>query len=361
MTKVDWIALGVVALAALSGLRRGLVASAFSLAGVVAGAVVGARIGPHFLSHGAHSPYNPLAALAGAVLLAGLLKGIGSMLGSMARGSLSVLPPLRALDSAGGLLVGGAFGFAIVWVLGAVALQLPGQTELRRGVQQSVVLQRLNELVPPRTILKALARVDPFPSISSPLTPVLPPDPAVLRRPEVRRAGRSVLRVTATACGLGVEGSGWVARPGLVVTAAHVIAGGRGIRVGDASAYAVAVDRHEDVAVLRVPGLRARPLPLVDAAPGVAVAILGYPENGPFDARAGRMGPLVHVRGRTAATISGVVRHGNSGGPAVDANGAVETTVFAAAEGRAVGLGVTTGAVRSVLRRAGGRVSTGPC
>ena len=41
----------------------------------------------------------------------------------------------------------------------------------------------------------------------------------------MRAAGHSVVRVLGTACGLGVEGSGWVARPGVVVTNAHVVAG----------------------------------------------------------------------------------------------------------------------------------------
>ena len=37
MTTVDWIAAAVIGLAALNGLRRGLVGSAFSLAGIAAG------------------------------------------------------------------------------------------------------------------------------------------------------------------------------------------------------------------------------------------------------------------------------------------------------------------------------------
>src|SRR5213083_1588286 len=139
MTRLDWIALGLVAIAALAGLRRGLVGTALSLGGVV-----GARVAPHFLHGGASSPYTPLAGLVGAVLGAMLLQAVGSMLGSLARGGLSVLPPLRALDSAGGLAAGAVWGLALVWVAGAVALQVPGQTSLRREVQRSEVLRRLN-------------------------------------------------------------------------------------------------------------------------------------------------------------------------------------------------------------------------
>jgi S1-C subfamily serine protease len=101
------------------------------------------------------------------------------------------------------------------------------------------------------------------------------------------------------------------------------------------------------------------------------VAILGYPENGPFTATAGRLGPTVTVlsedaygRGpvrRTVTSLRGEVRHGNSGGPAVNARGAVETTVFAARIGSRGGYGVPTDVVRRALGRTGARVSTGPC
>src|SRR5438552_206802 len=154
-----------------------------------------------------------------------------------------------------------------------------------------------------------------------------------------------VVRVLGTACGLGIEGSGWVARRGLVVTAAHVVAGETDTTVTTVSgstlpAHAVVFDSHNDVAVLRVAGLSARPLRLVDPKYGTAVAIAGYPEDGPFDAVPGRLGSTVTVltqdaygRGpvrRTVTSLSGNVRHGDSGGVAVDASGAVQATVFAA-------------------------------
>ena len=96
MTFVDWAILGLAVLTGISGLRRGLVASALGLGGFVLGAVIGARLAPQFLHGGSTSPYTPLAGLAGAVLLAGLFQGLGSMIGSMARGSMNVIPPLRA-------------------------------------------------------------------------------------------------------------------------------------------------------------------------------------------------------------------------------------------------------------------------
>src|SRR5437588_4309221 len=170
---------------ALYGLRKGLIASALSAAGVIGGAIVGARLAPHLLSGGSRSPYTPVAALGGAIVFAIVLEAVGSLAGATLRSGLR-LPPLRALDSAGGFVLGAASGLAIVWVLGAAALLLPGQKTLRRDAQQSLVVRRLDAIAPPRRLLEALARVDPFPSIAGPIAGVAPPDPRLLNAPGVR-------------------------------------------------------------------------------------------------------------------------------------------------------------------------------
>jgi S1-C subfamily serine protease len=64
---------------------------------------------------------------------------------------------------------------------------------------------------------------------------------------------------------------------------------------------------------------------------------------------------------REVTALSGSVRHGNSGGPAVDEDGFVETTVFAARIGSSGGFGVPNGVVREAVASANGAVSTGPC
>jgi S1-C subfamily serine protease len=375
VTALDWIAVGVILLAALGGATQGFLWSTLSLAGLVIGAVVGGRLAPLLLSGGAKSPYAPVIALIGAVTLAIAFEVVGSAAGAALRGRES-RRFLRDLDSAAGVVAGAFVGLAAVWVLGAMALQLPGQAQLRRAVQRSELLRRLNSIVPPRTLLNALARVDPFPSLNGPPIPTQPLDPRVLSRPGVRAAAPSVVRVTGTACGLGIEGTGWVARTGLVVTAAHVVAGETDTGVTTLSgatlrAEAVAFDAHNDVAVLRVPGLTARPLRFVDPRAGTSVAILGFPENGPFDGVPGRIGATSTVlsqdaygRGpvrRTVTSLSGAVRHGDSGGPAVDAAGSVQTTVFAARLNGGGGYGVPASLIRRALDSARGPVSTGPC
>src|SRR5207248_8225632 len=142
------------------------------------------------------------------------------------------------------LFAGAVLGLALVWVIGATLLQIPGQPKITNEVRDSAILQRLNEIVPPRNILRAFARIDPFPSIAGPAPPSTPPDTRALA--EVSRIRPSVVRITATACGLGVEGSGWVARPRTVVTAAHVVEGASEITANGHAARALVVDRKQD-------------------------------------------------------------------------------------------------------------------
>jgi S1-C subfamily serine protease len=377
VTWVDWVVVGFVALLAFRGAQQGFSAGALSLLGFVAGAIVGGRLASAVLQSGSHSRYAPLIALGGGLLLVIFFQALGLRIGLELRSEVLRIPPLRSVDTVGGLLLGGAVGLALAWAVGVVALQLPGQTSLRREVQRSFVLRQLNSLLPPSTLLQALARLDPFPALGGPVAQVPPPNPRVLNLPGVRAAAPSVVRILGTACGLGIEGSGWIAAPGIVVTAAHVVAGEHDTAVNpfgssaNLTAHVIGFDSTNDIAVLRVPGLAGRPLALVDARPGASVAVLGYPEDGPFDAAPARIGATLFAlmtdaygRGpinRAVTTLRGTLRHGDSGGPAVDGNGAVETVVFAARVGGGGGFGVASSVVRTDLANAKGPVSTGAC
>ncbi len=110
-------------------------------------------------------------------------------------------------------------------------------------------------------------------------------------------------------------------------------------------------------------GLHAPPLKLGDAPSGTPGGLLGYPGNGPYAETAVRVGRVVQIVGRDAygnfpvsrkvMTIRGVVRSGNSGGPVVDAQGRVITTVFAQRVGTEGGYGVPNSAVKTALAKAG--------
>jgi S1-C subfamily serine protease len=378
VTGLDWLIVAFAALLATFGFRRGFIVGALSFGGFAIGAFLGTRLGPLLLPRGSSSPYAPAfglfgALLAGAILASGL-EGVGLRL----RRALRV-PGVGLLDGVLGAALGAALGLGIVWILAAVAAQAPNASQLRADIQRSAILRELNVLLPPTgPILNALARLDPLPHLAGPSANVPPPAPHIAAAPAIRRAGRSVVRVLGTACGLAIEGSGWVAEPETVVTNAHVIAGEQDTTVEVAgqspglAAQSIAFDPSDDVAVLHVPGLG---LPALSLEPqpvsGTAGAILGYPENGPFRASAGRIGRTQTVltqdaygRGpleRLLTPLVGVVHPGNSGGPLVGSDGRVLTTVFAGTVGGAApgGYGVANAPVASVLARAAERARAG--
>jgi trypsin-like peptidase/colicin V production protein len=379
LTTLDWIIVAFTVLMAVWGYSQGLIAGALSLVGFAAGAFIGSRLGPLLLEDGSHSPYAPLFALLGAVMIGGVFASGLELLGFELRRRLG--ERIGLLDGVGGSVLVACLGLFVVWIGGAVALQTPGARELREPIQRSAILKELNEVLPPSgAILKALARFDPFPTINGPSADVAPPDPKIARDPDVAAARRSVLRVLGTACGLGVQGSGWVAGRGIVVTNAHVVAGqdDTTVQVGGEGpgldADAIWFDPRNDLSILRVPALSGLP-PLrmnVNAQPGTAAAVVGFPHNGSYTVTPARLGQTATVvtqdaygRGpvqRTITSLRAQVRPGNSGGPAVDRSGRVVATIFAAATSRKrTGFGVPDSLVRDALQRAQGPVDTGPC
>jgi S1-C subfamily serine protease len=333
------------------------------------------------LPEGSASPYAPLFGVFGAVLAGSVLAGGLEGVGVMVRRRL-VLPGLGPVDSTLGALLSVMIALGIAWLAGAVILQLPqASSNLRRAVQRSAILRGLNDVLPPSgAILHALARFDPFPSIAGPEANVPAPTPKIARDPDVRRAADGVVKVLGTACGLGVEGSGWIARPGVVVTNAHVVAGEGDTVVRlhgtgpELRAHAIAFDPTNDIAVLRVDGLGGRVLPIAgNARAGDPAAVLGFPHDGPYTVTPARIGDTRQVisqdaygRGpvnRLMLSLRGRVQHGNSGGPLVDANGHVAGTVFAASTGtrRHGGYAVPNSVVQKILAGARGGVDTGPC
>ena len=380
LTSVDWIIAGFTLLMALWGYMQGLIVGALSLAGFAAGALLGSRLGPLLIEEGSRSPYAPLAALMGALMLGGALASGLEVLGFHLRRRLG--ERLGVLDGLGGSAFVGCLGLGLAWIIGAVALQTPGARELREPIQRSAILRELNAVLPPSgPLLKALARFDPFPRIDGPVPTVRPPDSAIARDPQVRAAGNSVVKVLGTACGLGVQGSGWVAADGVVVTNAHVVAGqdDTTVQLGGSGprhdADAIWFDPDNDLAILRSSGIAGAPALRLDvnAPEGTSAAILGFPENGPYDVQPGRLGDTREVISQDAygsgpvrrriTSLRGLVRSGNSGGPAVDGRGRVVTTVFAAAtgSGSGTGFGIPDTVVQNALRRADERVGTGPC
>jgi S1-C subfamily serine protease len=384
VTGLDWLIVAFALAMAFWGYQQGLIVGLLSLGGFAIGAFLGSRLGPALLPDGSHSPYAPATALAGALLIGGIvavsLEGVAFALRRELLGAGGSRRGVAIAEASGGAVLLVALALGLAWLFGAVALNAPGAKGLRKAVQQSAIMRALNDAFPPSSsLINALNRIDPRLAIQGPSPNVAPPDSKLAHDAEVQAASRSVVRVLGTACGLGVEGSGWIAGPGLVVTNAHVVAGESDTTVtpnGSSSsldATAVHYDPRNDLALLRVSGLGGSTLSLApDVRSGTAGAVLGYPENGAFTispARVGITGPVVtqdsYGRGpltRELTALRGEVRSGNSGGPLVDADGRVMGTVFAATtQGKPGGYAVPNGVVASALGDSTGQVSTGPC
>jgi S1-C subfamily serine protease len=379
MTGLDWLILVFVLAMGFWGYQQGLLVGALSLAGFALGAFAGSRLGPALLADGSESPYAPATALVGALLIGGIaavsLEGVAHAI----RARVLRRDGAVVVDAAGGALLLAALGLGLAWLFGAAALNTPGAKDLRQAVQRSAILRALNDTFPPSGgLLNILNRIDPRVAINGPSPGVGPPDSRLAQDPDVAGDEDSVVKVLGTACGLGVEGSGWVVAPGLVVTNAHVIAGEDDTTVTPSGGSAldatpVHFDSTNDLALLRVGSLDSPALRLVaEPASGTPGAVLGYPENGSFTispARLGATGTVIsqdaYGRGpvtRQMTALRGEIHSGNSGGPMVDGAGAVLTTIFAATtEGKPSGYGVPNEIVREALSDSDGEADTGPC
>jgi S1-C subfamily serine protease len=384
VTGLDWVIVVFALAMALWGYQQGLIVGLLSLSGFAIGAFLGSRLGPALLPEGSHSPYAPATALAGGLLIGGIVavsfEGVAFAVRRSLLGRAGRHRSVAIVESSGGAVLLAALALSLAWLFGAVALNAPGAKGLRKAVQRSAILRALNDTFPPSSaLINALHRIDPRVAVQGPSPDVAAPDSKIAHDTAVQAAGKSVVRVLGTACGLGVEGSGWIAAPGVVVTNAHVVAGETDTTVtpnGSSSsldATAVHYDPTNDLALLRVSGLGGARLSLApQVQSGTAGAVLGYPENGPFTiapARVGVTGPVItqdsYGRGpvtRELTSLRGEVRSGNSGGPLVNASGQVMGTIFAATtQGKPGGYAVPNGVVANALSDTTGPVSTGPC
>ena len=344
MTTLDWFIVSFTALLAWRGFRIGFVAGALSLGGAFAGLYLGSRLASFLVSGGLSSVYGfliPIFAVFAMVLVGeAFARAFGEQLRLPLLGT-----PLDPLDRVGGAIFGATVGLVFFWAVGIVGQQAPLPPSLQASLQRSEIVDRLDERMPSRFLLEVFSRLDPLPQIEGPRPEVPAPDPELLEVPGVRQAAPSAVRVVSASGVFGRAGSGWVAAPGLVVTNAHVVADADYVAVQSGGvgeqhlSEVLVLDERNDLAVLGVEGLDLPALKLAVPEPGEPVAVLGYPENGPFEARAGRVGGTrsvltSDVRGdgpveREVTILRSRIRQGNSGGPAVNSEGQVVATVFA--------------------------------
>lgn len=389
MTGLDIALLVITALVAISGYVEGFVLGACATLGLLAGAAVGVYGVPRVLNNFSPSVEVSFAALVLVVLLASIGRTIGAILGSKLRNQIS-WKPVRAVDALGGAALAAVSVLVVAWVLGVAVsgARIPSVTSAVRGSQ---VLAKVDKAMPSGAdrALQAfndVVNTDLFPRFLDPFVPerirdTQPPDSGISRLAQVKAAYSRIAKVTGVAnCARGLEGSGFVFAPQRVMTNAHVVAGVSSPRVEiDGHSYDATVvlfDPSVDIAVLYVPKLTAKPLVLDQGGRADASAVvLGYPENGPFDAEPARIRSEERLRGpdiygdttvtRRAFSIWASVRPGNSGGPLLSPKGTVYGVVFAASvEDNRTGYVLTAGQVSADAdagAKATGEVSTGSC
>jgi S1-C subfamily serine protease len=376
---------------AIGGFRNGALVGALSLGGFFGGAAAGAQLARPLGRALAHGAAQVPVAIVCVLFFALLGQLVAVWLAGRLRSRVT-WHPARRLDQAVGAVFSAAAVLLVAWMI-AVPLAVAPYPTVAGQVRRSELIRGVDDTLPDSVrnlygSLRLFVDRSGFPQVFGALQPtrivdVPPADPALLNSPAVAADRGSVLKVRALAhsCDRGIEGSAFVYAPQLMLTNAHVVAGTDQVRVetesGALTAHVVLFDPARDIAVLRVPGLTARPLRLsaATASSGQDTIVLGYPQDGPFDVRPARLRDRERISGqdiygrqsveRDIYTIRSVVRAGNSGGPLIDTRGRVLGIVFASALDSAdTGFVLTAQEVAAdaAAGRAAGRdVSTGAC
>jgi S1-C subfamily serine protease len=351
-------------------------------------------LAPKLLGNVAPALWVSLAALFVVLICASFGQAVLQFAGARIRSRIT-WQPVRALDAIGGAALSMAAVLVVAWALGVAVsgAKLPWASS---EVRSSAVLDHVDGVMPAEAVqalgsFNAVVGSSFFPRYLEPfarerIVDVGPPPGRIGRDPDVRRAADSVYKVRGeNVCQRGVEGSGFLygkdaqgrAR---VMTNAHVVAGVRkpDVLVGEreVSATVVYYNPDIDVAVLAVDGLKGKQLRFdPHARPRQPAAVLGYPQDGPYDVQAARLrgeqrlrSPDIYGDGavvRQVYSLRSLVRPGNSGGPLVSSAGRVLGVIFAASvtdgsTGYALTAGQVADAAASGLTRSRG-VSTGGC
>ena len=389
MNILDWLLIVVALAYAVSGYWQGFISGAFATAGLLLGGLVGIWLAPYLLGDADPSLWVSLGALFVVLASASLGQALLQFAGSRIRDRIT-WQPARALDAIGGAVLSTAAVLVVAWALG-VAVAGSSLPVVSNQVRASEVLGRVDKAMPGQAdqVLRAFNDVVGsgfFPQYLEPFAPerivdVGPPPGKIGRDADVRAAEASVLKVRGeNSCGRGVEGTGFLYNPSRVMTNAHVVAGvdDPTVLVGEAvlPARVVYYNSDIDIAVLAVDGAN-RPFLRFDQTgrlhqPG---AVLGYPNDGPYNVQAARIRGEQSLRSpdiygedtvvRSVFSLRAVVRPGNSGGPLVSADGQVLGVIFAASvSDQDTGYAITSEQVASGAARgisSNDTVDTGAC
>lgn len=389
MNAVDLIALVLIVLALVLGVRSGALPQMFGLAGALVGVLAAVEVLVLFRTSLATFDSFQRAIVSLGAIFAGMAIGetLGSTVGGLARRQLGT----GILDTAD-RFAGGALGVAqalfMVWLVGGL-LSTSSLPSLNIAASQSVTLRSLSGVLPPPGVISADLHnfldssgiPDLFVGLEPAPAPSVPAPGQAQANAIAAAAEGSTVEVEAEACGYSLSGTGFSIGPGYVVTNAHVIAGETAVILRtDAGAYdarPVLFDPGLDVAVLYAPDFRAPALKFADATPvrGTIAAAIGHPGGGPLAVVPAAVSRSYVAQGRDLygaqivsreiIELDSPIQRGDSGGPLVLGNGTVGGVVFAASRSATdIGYALAPTEVSADVMPAVGRtaaVDAGPC
>ncbi len=352
---MNWLDLIIVLLlvaAFFRGMQSGFVQQFFSTLGVFVGIFFGAWIQGYLvgLAHSAQS--KSLLSLVVILSSAILFMVLGELVGLRLKSKFEKIGVIKKVDRGFGCVLAIVSILAAVWLGAAIFNKVP-VLGVQQQIRSSRVVTSLNNWLPsaPAVIAQIGHFINPngFPQVFTGLEPQLKTDTPLPElgelRPAVEQARASVVKIAGQGCGGVVEGTGFVAGDGLVITNAHVVAGVSEPLVvdtaGNHKAAVVWFNPNLDVAVLRTDGLVGSPLLLQNGnlPDGTKGVIVGYPGGEGFTASPAVVldtfiatGRDIYNQAETKRAVHSVksdIRQGNSGGPLLAADGSVIGVVFA--------------------------------
>ncbi|MFI5270840.1 MAG: MarP family serine protease [Candidatus Saccharimonadales bacterium] len=345
---VDIIILFLLGLFTYRGIKKGFVTQSLTIIFFIAGIFIGGWFFPHIIK--IHDRTLFVIVNSNTVVLFSILMGtLGYILGNRLHFTFGK-ERMHLLENILNIATSVIFGLIIIWLLASLIGRLPF-AGFSNSVNDSLIIQFLDQNLPPVPAIFASLGQQIDPSVPSEIfvkTPLQTQRYTPLLSSEDQQTANqyaySIVRITSFGCGGIVSGSGFVIGPQLVMTNAHVIAGVKRpiIKYGTQS-YAgnpVFYDSSLDVAILRVDGLKAKPLVLDNKtlSSGTKGIALGYPGGNftatpvVFDSNIQLQSNNLYGMGtveRDVYIFDGYTNEGSSGGPIILENGLVAGVVFA--------------------------------
>ena len=385
----DLIAILVLVLAVLAGIRTGALPQIGGIGGALIGLLVTLNGAGWLLGVTKGLEPIPRALVVLGVILGAVILGeaLGSAIGRAVAGRLGE-GVLSGMDRVAGGALGAAQAVLIIWLAGGLMAVSPFP-KLAQTATTSTAVRTVDRFLPPPTeIIGQIANAldsSGLPDVFVGLEPIPLQAVDTPTSPQAKRIAGSAVdataRVVTRACDTQVTGTAFLVAPGYLVTDAHVVAGASTIRVssgsGVADATAVMFDPSLDLAVLYAPDVDGPVLTIAKDTPqrGTMGAALGYTGGGPLVILPAAVSGAYPATGRDIYGTERVTRDiielraqvqpGDSGGPLVLEDGTVGGIVFAESKtDPEVGYALAPRAVADRVAPAIGRtqgVALGPC